>query len=51
MDNYDYVMHGRVFGVKYIENQRIEVQTSFGGLLMRIRGEQAHLEDFTVDMK
>lgn len=50
MDNYDYVMHGRVFAVKYIENQRIEVQASFGGLLMRIRGEQAHLESFTVDM-
>ena len=26
MDNYDYVMHGRVFSVKHIENQRVEVQ-------------------------
>lgn len=51
IDNYDYVMHGRVFGVKYIENQRIEVQASFGGLLMRIRGEQADLEELTMDMK
>jgi DNA-directed RNA polymerase I, II, and III subunit RPABC3 len=50
MDNYDYVMHGRVFSIKYIENQRIEVQASFGGLLLRLRGEQAHLENFTVDM-
>jgi hypothetical protein len=50
MDSYDYVMHGKVFQVKHIENQRIEVQASFGGLLMRIRGEQAHLEAFTVDM-
>ena len=26
MDNYDYVMHGKVFSVKHIENQRVEVQ-------------------------
>lgn len=50
MDQYDYVMHGRVFSVKHIENQRIEVQASFGGLLLRIKGEQAHLESFIIDM-
>lgn len=50
MDNYDYVMHGRVFSIKHIENQCVEVQASFGGLLARLRGEQAHMELFTVDM-
>lgn len=49
-DGYDYVMHGRVFSVKHIENLRVEVQASFGGLLLRLRGEQAHLEAFVVDM-
>ncbi len=50
LDNYDYVMHGRVFSIKHIENQCVEVQASFGGLLLRLRGEQAHVELFTVDM-
>lgn len=50
MDNYDYVMHGRVFSIKYTDNQRIEVQASFGGLLLRLRGEQSQLDSFTVDM-
>lgn len=43
-------MHGRVFAIKHIENQCVEVQASFGGLLLRLRGEQAHLELFTMDM-
>ena len=43
-------MHGRVFHIKHIENQRMELQASFGGLLMRIRGEQAQIENFAVDM-
>ncbi len=50
MDNFDYVMHGRVFSIKHIQNQYVEVQASFGGLLMRIRAEQAHLEGFFMDM-
>jgi len=50
MDDFEYVMHGRVFSIKYTDNQRIEVQASFGGLLLRLRGEQAHLDAFTVDM-
>ena len=39
-DNFDYVMHGRVFAIKHIEGQRIEINASFGGLLLRIVGEQ-----------
>jgi DNA-directed RNA polymerase I, II, and III subunit RPABC3 len=49
LDTYDYVMHGRVFLIKHIENQRVEVQASFGGLLMRLRGEQSQIESFAVD--
>lgn len=42
-------MHGRVFVIKHIENQRVELQASFGGLLLRLHGEQVHLDSFTVD--
>ena len=40
-DSYEYVMHGRVYSIKHVENQLVEVQASFGGLLFRLRGEQA----------
>lgn len=50
LDNYEYVMHGRVFSIKHIEKQNVEVQASFGGLLCRLRGEQAHVESLIVDM-
>lgn len=30
-DAYDYVMHGRVFHIKHIEGQKVEIQASFGG--------------------
>lgn len=50
-ESYDYVMHGRVYSIKHIENQLVEVQASFGGLLFRLRGEQARLDLFTMDMQ
>lgn len=50
LDSYDYAMHGRVFSIKHIENQNIEVQASFGGLLCRMRGEQSQLEALQCDM-
>jgi hypothetical protein len=50
MDSYDYVMHGRIFSIKHIENQCVEVQASFGGLLCRLRGEQSQLESLQGDM-
>jgi DNA-directed RNA polymerase I, II, and III subunit RPABC3 len=49
-DSYEYVMHGRVFNVKHIEGQRIEIQASFGGLLFRATGEQAQFESMHIDM-
>eukprot|EP01031_Cornospumella_fuschlensis_P024801 gene24801-29966_t len=50
LDHYDYAMHGRVFLIKHIENQLVELQASFGGLLLRLRGEQALVEKFSMDM-
>eukprot|EP01035_Chromulina_nebulosa_P017955 gene17955-23584_t len=49
MDSYDYVMHGRIFAIKHIENHRIELQASFGGLLMKLKGQQALVNAFTMD--
>ena len=48
-DGYDYVMHGTVFLIKHIENQSLEVQISFGGLLFRLRGEQQLLDQLEMD--
>ena len=35
-DNYDYVMHGRVFEIKHIDALRIEIQASFGGKIYKL---------------
>ena len=35
-DNYDYVMHGRVFEIKHIDALRIEIQASFGGEIYKL---------------
>lgn len=50
MDKYDYIMHGRVFNIKHTEDQNVEIQASFGGLLMKLKGEQVHLEQLSMDM-
>lgn len=70
LDEFDYAMHGRVFGIKHIsqtgaggsagaaaatdrgsaQRLHVEVQISFGGLLCRLRGEQAQLGGFEMDM-
>lgn len=51
LNNYDYVMHGRVYSIKHLESHLVELQASFGGLLCRLRGEQAQIEAFVMDMK
>ena len=42
--DYEYVTHGRVFRYEHVRGQRantrVEVAASFGGLLMRLVGEQ-----------
>ena len=52
MDEYDYVMHGKIF--KYEDSQKdqgqlVELYASFGGLLMLLVGDQKPLENFNVD--
>ncbi|KAK9863380.1 hypothetical protein WJX84_008004 [Apatococcus fuscideae] len=53
MDQYEYVMHGKVFKYKDVEkgNQsHVEVLISFGGLLLQLIGEPSRLSEFEVDM-
>ncbi|GIL83442.1 hypothetical protein Vretimale_11194 [Volvox reticuliferus] len=48
MDNYDYVMYGKVFKYKD-NNMKVEVYISFGGLLMKLAGDPVKLEPIEVD--
>lgn len=52
MDNFDYVMHGKVF--KFKDNStsgqlKADVYVSYGGLLMQLTGDPKRLEDLDVD--
>lgn len=48
MDNFDYVMHGKVFKYKD-NNMKVEVYISYGGLLMMLSGDPTKLESIEVD--
>lgn len=50
-DNYEYVMHGRVFEILYQKDGMIGIHASFGGLLMRLTGDQRHLSAIQPDMR
>jgi|UniRef100_A0A7S2U8S9 DNA-directed RNA polymerase I, II, and III subunit RPABC3 len=50
-DNYDYVMHGRIFDVGYKKDGVVVIAASFGGLLMRLTGDQRHLSNVMPDMR
>jgi DNA-directed RNA polymerases I, II, and III subunit RPABC3 len=50
-DNYEYVMHGRIFDMKYKKDNVVVIAASFGGLLMRLTGDQRHLANILPDMR
>jgi DNA-directed RNA polymerases I, II, and III subunit RPABC3 len=50
-DNYEYVMHGRIFDMKYSKDNIVVIAASFGGLLMRLTGDQRHLANILPDMR
>ena len=50
-DNYEYVMHGRVFDVSYKKEGVVVIAISFGGLLCRLTGDQRHLSSVLPDMR
>lgn len=51
MDDYDYVMHGKIFKIETslsTDNQQ-KLYVSFGGLLMLLVGDAKPLEQFKLD--
>lgn len=50
-DNYEYVMHGRIFDMSYKKDNVVVIAASFGGLLMRLTGDQRHLANVLPDMR
>mmetsp|Transcript_22391 Transcript_22391/g.33132 ORF Transcript_22391/g.33132 Transcript_22391/m.33132 type:complete len:149 (-) Transcript_22391:343-789(-) len=50
-DAYEYVMHGRVFQIDYKKDGVVVIAASFGGLLMRLTGDQRHLGSILPDMR
>lgn len=52
MDNFDYVMHGKVFRFKDRSETgvaKVDVFISFGGLLMQLTGDPKRLEELDLD--
>ena len=50
-DNYEYVMHGRVFDMSYKKDGTVVISISYGGLLMRLTGDQRHLANIRPDQR
>jgi DNA-directed RNA polymerases I, II, and III subunit RPABC3 len=50
-DNYEYVMHGRVFDMSYKKDGTVVISFSYGGLLMRLIGDQRHLSNIDPDQR
>jgi DNA-directed RNA polymerase I, II, and III subunit RPABC3 len=49
-DNFEYVMHGRVFDINH-GKEHTEISLSFGGLLMKLKGPDKQLEKLHPDMR
>mmetsp|Transcript_8889 Transcript_8889/g.33559 ORF Transcript_8889/g.33559 Transcript_8889/m.33559 type:complete len:146 (-) Transcript_8889:13-450(-) len=49
LDDYEYAMHGLIFDVQHDEGHRVAITASFGGLLMKITGEQNQLDQLQND--
>lgn len=50
-DLYEYVMFGRIFKIEHRDNQGVDVLASFGGLLMKLSGEQSQLDALKADSR
>eukprot|EP00039_Didymoeca_costata_P019832 m.339106 g.339106 ORF g.339106 m.339106 type:complete len:179 (+) comp18668_c0_seq1:122-658(+) len=48
-DKFDYVMHGRVYNVVEETTDKMGIFVSFGGLLMRLRGDARNLQSLQRD--
>jgi hypothetical protein len=44
-------MFGRIFKIEHRDNQGVDVLASFGGLLMKLSGEQSQLDSLKADSR
>ncbi|GAU28859.1 hypothetical protein TSUD_21970 [Trifolium subterraneum] len=52
-DNYEYVMYGKLYRVTEGSGgrEKAELQISFGGLLMLLKGDHSHFNKFELDQR
>lgn len=48
-DKYEYVMHGKVYRCEEQPDNKLAVFISFGGLLMRLKGDTRSLQQIELD--
>lgn len=52
LDQYEYAMYGKLYKWKQDQPKApVEVYVSFGGLLMRLKGDQRHLAKLSLDSR
>ncbi|KAH8740384.1 RNA polymerase II B8 subunit [Cryptosporidium ryanae] len=51
MDQYDYVMYGKIYRIEEKQSDRRSLYASFGGLLMSITADRNLVGDFSLDMR
>ena len=52
LDQYEYAMYGKIYKWKQEKpKEAVEVYVSFGGLLMRLRGDSRHLQKLQLDSR
>ena len=49
IDQYDYCMHGKIYRCEHVGEHKLAVYVSYGGLLMKLVGEQRHLQSLDLD--
>ena len=51
MGKYDYCMHGKIFSYEHVGESKVAVYISYGGLLMKLVGDQRHLQSLELDSR
>ncbi|XP_057976516.1 DNA-directed RNA polymerases II and V subunit 8A-like [Malania oleifera] len=49
-DKYEYVMHGRLYKISE-KSGKVEIDASFGGLLMMLKGDPSNVTNFELDQR
>ena len=51
LDKFDYCMHGKIFSYEHVGESKVAVYISYGGLLMKLVGDQRHLQSLELDSR